>query len=247
MSIVKISTKVTAILSVVCFLWPVTAAWAQVGGGPGGGALRVPIAECSSNCSPPTDNDFCCIANQTWCRRIDGTPSVTFPGTPLIVAGSLTCFNCNEEADPGCPENPPSRDLVCRLGTTLSETQTATATISSEITVGVPGVEASLGAALGTTVGVTVTVESTCEYPTPPCKIATISGTLLGTMGKTVEMTHTWTTGGTWGDRYVWCDCVISGNIWQQPCGTGTSTGMANLWANGTCVLLSEVDCTTIE
>ncbi len=127
---------------------------AQVGGGPGGGAMIVPLSECT--CMLPHDNDFCCTPNQTWCRRVDGTPVVTLPGTPLVVAGSLLCKNCNEEADPGCPDNPPSGPLTCTLGTKLSQTQSATATISSEVTVGVPGIEASLGAALGVTIGTTV-------------------------------------------------------------------------------------------
>ena len=234
------SKPIVYLLTAVVYGWCPALVQSQVGGGPGIGTgigtLPVPIAECS--CTLPHDKDFCCDASQVWCRRVDSPPIITVAGTAITVGETRICTN-----SAGCPDNPPSGDLTCNLGTSLARTTSATATIDSNITVGIPEIKASLGSALGVPIGPSITISPSCSYPTPPCMVATIQGTLVGTVGIKAEITHQWTTGGTWANKYSWCTCSINSSPWQQPCGSGISTGTADLWADGTCSLLSETDC----
>lgn len=184
---------VSAALAVTCCT---AGAAAQGGSGGGGGVLMVPISECDR--SLPHDYDEHCSAAQAWCQRVDSVPVVVFAGTTITVGAFNTCHNCNWENDPGCPENPPSGVLNCSLSSKLSRSQTATATIDTRVTAGIPGVEASIGSSPGTAIGVVVEVSSSCSYSVEPCKEARIYGSLIGTFNKSVEMDHTWTTGGTW-------------------------------------------------
>lgn len=201
-------------------------------------SMLVPLSECS--CTRPIDVDDCCKATQQWCSRFDGPGVVTAAGTPMVLISSARCENCG-----GCPDNPPQNDLECTSVAELSYTETASSTISSQVTVGIPGINASLSAALGMAVNTTATVSNSCTIIAAPCFIAAVQNSLTVTIGKTAQVAHQWTTGGVWTKRWYCLPgaCPIAGNPWNQPCGTGVSTGIATLVGNGVCSSLPTDPC----
>lgn len=203
---------------------------AQPGGnGPPGTVWNnVALSECSG-CGDPPDTLGCEVEYKS-CMRIDDPPVLTSEGTPSVLNAHLVCSNCD-----GCPENPPLVTLHCDVGGQIAFTQTATASINSLITVGVPGLEAQLGATLGLAIGATMTVSVNCAADVPPCVEADLSASLATIIGRTARIRHRWWVSGLWYDDADGEECGFAGLPYSAYCGEGDSTGVANLAGQASC------------
>jgi len=201
--------------------------------------ISVPLAGC--DCSPPTDVDPCCDAgagNSLACWRMDMGPTITLGGIFMPLESEGTCDTC--PPDGCCPLPGP---LTCTNFVSASFTQSASATISGNIEAGIPGITAKLGAALGVQVGTTTTVSQECSVTVSGCKEQTGKAKLNVWKGKTAKIDHEWRLEGVWGTVGD-CDstCPIAGSVWFKPCGTGMSTGIADLAAKAGCETTSVVE-----
>lgn len=208
---------------------------AQPGGdGPPGTVWGdVALSECSG-CGDPPDTLGCEVEYRS-CMRIDDPPVLKAEGTQNVLNAHLKCSNCD-----GCPENPPLVTLHCDVGGQIAFTQTATASINSQITVGVPGLEAQLGATLGLAIGTTMTVSVNCSADAPPCVEADLRASLSTINGRTASIRHRWWVSGVWFDDVDGADCEFVGHPYSAYCGEGYSTGVANLAGQATCTVTDD-------